>query len=77
VLAERTDRGPEFPGVASDPAGRDALAAVLAGLPAARPLTAVIHAAGVLADGVRASLTPERGDAVFRPKVDAAWNLHE
>ncbi|MEU4254426.1 SDR family NAD(P)-dependent oxidoreductase, partial [Amycolatopsis sp. NPDC026612] len=36
----------------------------------------VIHAAGVLADGVVGSLTPDSLDAVFAPKVDAAWHLH-
>ncbi|MBL1082491.1 SDR family NAD(P)-dependent oxidoreductase [Streptomyces actinomycinicus] len=77
LVAELTALGTEVTSVACDVADRAALAAVLDAVPADRPLTAVIHAAGVLADGVLGSLTPERIDTVFRPKVDAAWNLHE
>ncbi|WP_413805521.1 type I polyketide synthase [Streptomyces sp. OE57] len=62
---------------ACDAADREALAGLLGAIPAAHPLTAVIHAAGVLDDGVVDALTPERLDRVLRPKVDAAWNLHE
>jgi acyl carrier protein len=62
---------------ACDAADRAALAGLLARIPADRPLTAVIHAAGVVDDGVIGSLTPARVDAVMRPKADAAWHLHE
>ncbi|TGA96629.1 type I polyketide synthase, partial [Streptomyces palmae] len=62
---------------ACDAADREALSAVLAAVPVEYPLSGVVHAAGVLDDGVIESLTPERVDAVLRPKVDAAVNLHE
>ncbi|MFB4301800.1 SDR family NAD(P)-dependent oxidoreductase [Actinomadura sp. NTSP31] len=63
--------------VAADVSDRDALAGVLADVPAEHPLTAVVHAAGALADGVLTALTADQVDAVFRPKADAAWHLHE
>ncbi|AGL16407.1 beta-ketoacyl synthase [Actinoplanes sp. N902-109] len=63
--------------VACDVGDRAALAGLLASIPPDAPLTAVLHAAVVLDDGVVTSLTPERLDAVLRPKLDAAVHLHE
>jgi acyl transferase domain-containing protein/thioesterase domain-containing protein/acyl carrier protein len=62
---------------AADTAARDELAEALARIPAEHPLTAVVHAAGIVDDGLIGSLTPERLDSVLRAKADAAWNLHE
>ncbi len=61
---------------ACDVSDRNALAAVLDTVSPAHPLTAVVHAAGVLDDGLLTELSPERVDTVFGPKVDAAWHLH-
>ncbi|WP_246216773.1 type I polyketide synthase [Mycobacterium botniense] len=77
LVSELTQAGAHVRVVACDAADRDALAAVLADIPHQCPLSAVIHAAGIVDDAVITSLTPERLDAVLRAKVDAAWNLHE
>ncbi|MFF7460053.1 SDR family NAD(P)-dependent oxidoreductase [Streptomyces tricolor] len=69
--------GAEVTVAACDAADRTALAALLDRITAERPLTGVVHAAGLLDDGVIASQTPQRLAKVLRPKVDAAWNLHE
>jgi NAD(P)-dependent dehydrogenase (short-subunit alcohol dehydrogenase family)/acyl carrier protein len=63
--------------VACDVADREAVAGLLAQVPNHYPLKGVFHAAGVIDDGLIASLTPDRVDTVLRSKVDGAWNLHE
>jgi NAD(P)-dependent dehydrogenase (short-subunit alcohol dehydrogenase family)/aryl carrier-like protein len=77
LRAELESLGATVTLAACDTADRDALADLLASVPEEHPLTAVVHAAGVLDDATIGNLTPERIDAVLRPKVDAAWNLHE
>ncbi|MFF7163192.1 type I polyketide synthase, partial [Streptomyces sp. NPDC008086] len=71
------DLGAQVRIAAVDVCDRTALAALLDSVPADRPLTAVVHTAGVLDDVTVPSLTPERLDAVLAPKADAARHLHE
>ncbi|MFI5833578.1 type I polyketide synthase [Micromonospora sp. NPDC051300] len=77
LAAELTALGAAAQVVAADVSDRDALAVLLDEIPADRPLVGVVHAAGVLDDGVLPALTPARFDTVLAPKADAAWHLHE
>ncbi|MEU7922903.1 type I polyketide synthase, partial [Micromonospora zamorensis] len=74
LLAELSELGASARLVAVDVADRAALAEVVADAP---ELSGVVHAAGVLDDGVITGLSPERLSAVLRAKVDAGWYLHE
>ncbi|QUH02487.1 SDR family NAD(P)-dependent oxidoreductase [Saccharopolyspora erythraea] len=75
--AELASHGAQVSVAACDAADRDAVAEVLASIPAEFPLRAVLHAAGVVDDGVVSALTPERLDRVLRAKVDGALVLDE
>ncbi|MGW7693712.1 type I polyketide synthase, partial [Streptomyces asiaticus] len=77
LKAELEELGARVTVAACDAADREALAAVLEAIPQEFPLTAVVHTAGVLDDGVLDALTVQRAAGVLRPKVDAARNLHE
>ncbi|MFC5291166.1 SDR family NAD(P)-dependent oxidoreductase [Actinokineospora guangxiensis] len=75
LVAELEAAGAAVRVEACDVADREQLAKVLESLEG--PLSGVVHAAGVLDDGLAASLTVHQLDRVLRPKVDGAWNLHE
>ncbi|MFI9245144.1 SDR family NAD(P)-dependent oxidoreductase [Streptomyces sp. NPDC053086] len=77
LRAELAGSGADVRLAACDIADREALADLLAGIPAQHPLTAVVHTAGVLDDTVFTSLTGERLAPVLRPKVDAAVHLDQ
>ncbi|MEL6710182.1 MAG: type I polyketide synthase [Pseudomonadota bacterium] len=80
AVQQRIDRwraaGTQVTSVQADMAQYDAVAAALAGIEAACPLRGVIHAAGVLADGVLQHLQPAQWQQVCAPKVWGAWHLH-
>ncbi|MEU8976917.1 type I polyketide synthase, partial [Streptomyces monashensis] len=77
LTAELEAAGASVTVVACDMSKRRAVKKLLAAVSPDAPLTGVVHAAGVLDDGVIPSLTPEHVGAAFRPKVDAALTLHE
>jgi acyl transferase domain-containing protein len=53
------------------------LAAALAGIESSMPpLRGIVHAAGVLDDGVLVQQSWDRVARVLAPKLDGAWNLH-
>jgi malonyl CoA-acyl carrier protein transacylase/acyl carrier protein len=77
LVAELTEAGAHVQVAAADVADRDALAALVAGIDPAHPLTSVFHLSGVLDDGLVTTLDAARFDRVLAPKADAAWHLHE
>ena len=77
LAAELRGLGAEVEVAACDVGVRDRVAELLAGIDPDHPLGAVIHAAGLLDDGVINALDPARIERVMAPKADAAWHLHE
>ena len=76
AVEELGELGAEVRNVACDVADRAALDTTLGELAGAGVrLGGVVHAAGVLDDGVLASITPDKLEQTLRPKVDAALNL--
>ncbi|MDO0939350.1 SDR family NAD(P)-dependent oxidoreductase [Streptomyces sp. DG2A-72] len=77
LRTELTGLGAHADVVACDVTDRESLAGALAGIGDEHPLSAVVHTAGVLHDTTVGQLTTEQLAQVLRPKVDAAWHLHE
>ncbi|MFG3621344.1 SDR family NAD(P)-dependent oxidoreductase [Nocardia sp. NPDC047654] len=77
LAAELTALGAHVEVRPCDVSDRAAVDRLLSTIPPEHPLTAVVHTAGTLADGLMTDLTPARLATVLRPKADAAWHLHE
>ncbi|MFE3830833.1 SDR family NAD(P)-dependent oxidoreductase, partial [Streptomyces sp. NPDC059092] len=71
ALGTRTDL------VACDVGDRAAVAALLEGVPAERPLTAVVHTAGTPDDGALAQQTVAGFQEVLRAEAESARHLHD
>jgi acyl transferase domain-containing protein/acyl carrier protein len=69
--------GAEVTIAACDVSDREQLKDLLDSIPGEHRLGAVVHSAAVLEDGVLESQDADRLERVMRPKVDAAWHLHE
>ncbi|MDF4253317.1 type I polyketide synthase [Streptomyces sp. WMMB303] len=77
LVDELAALGADAEAVACDAADREALARVLETVPDGYPLTTVVHAAGVLEDGLVSAMDTEALHRVMRPKAAAAQALHE
>jgi acyl transferase domain-containing protein/NADPH:quinone reductase-like Zn-dependent oxidoreductase/acyl carrier protein/SAM-dependent methyltransferase len=77
VVAELERAGAQVAVAAVDVAREDEIARLVAGIDARMPpLRGVIHAAGVLDDGMVRQQSWERFERVLAPKMAGAWNLH-
>jgi len=69
-------QGVEVDVASLDVADHAAVEALIARIAAKRPLKGILHAAGVLDEGVLVRQNPVRLRAVMSPKVLGTWNLH-
>ncbi|MEV0531646.1 type I polyketide synthase [Kitasatospora sp. NPDC050463] len=77
LAAELGAAGAAVSVVACDVTDRDAVATLLAAVPAEHPLTGIVHAARVFDAGVIGEVDPDRMARVFAPKVTAVRHLDE
>ena len=77
-IQENAEKGVEVSRLQADVSDRSQLASALDTLnKTLPPLIGVVHAAGVLSDGVLQQLSWSQMEIVLAPKVWGAWNLHQ
>ena len=76
TLDELTEQGVTIALAKADVANADDISQLLTAIPASTPLRGVIHAAGVIDDGMAMQQTAERFAKTMAPKVTGTWNLH-
>jgi NADPH:quinone reductase-like Zn-dependent oxidoreductase/acyl carrier protein len=78
AVADLTARGTQVMVARADVAERAQLESILHAVRATGvPLRGIVHAAGLLDDGLLMQQTAARFRTVLRPKAQGAWNLHE
>ncbi|HRI72560.1 MAG TPA: SDR family NAD(P)-dependent oxidoreductase, partial [Polyangium sp.] len=75
-IAKLRESGAKITVAQGNVADADAMAELLNSIPKDKPLRGIVHAAGVLDDGILAEQTDRRFSKVFAPKACGAWNLH-
>jgi amino acid adenylation domain-containing protein len=76
-LESLREDGAEIVTISADVSDREQVAQLIQKLRNTMPpLRGIIHAAGILDDGILLQLTEERFHAVAAPKIGGAWNLH-
>lgn len=77
VITEFEESGAKVLAVAADVSNPDDVERLFSKIDAEMsPLGGIVHAAGVLDDGVLTQQTWDRFETVMKPKVAGAWNLH-
>ena len=76
AVAELEELGAKATVMVCDVSDGDAVHELLSTLTAQGPLRGIVHAAGVLDDGILSTLEAEQLERVLGPKVDGAWHLH-
>jgi amino acid adenylation domain-containing protein/thioester reductase-like protein len=75
-VAELSQFGSRATVIACDVANFESMKFVMTMFSVQRPLRGVVHAAGVVDNGVLSAMTPQRCATTSAPKTDGAWNLH-
>ena len=81
IINQLEQRGVTVSTIQANITDYDALANIISPSPSHQvpqsPIKGIIHAAGILDDGLMQGQTWDRFDQVISPKVDGAWNLHQ
>jgi 8-amino-7-oxononanoate synthase len=76
VIEELEKQGVTIEIIQADITDYDAVVRAIHELPPTNPIKGIIHAAGILDDGLFQNISWERFQKVLQPKVMGAWNLH-